>query len=107
MGQQIKNIRSWSIALLFSFLYGCAPMHISTDHPPLPYSVTRIPNGEIYGKCAKAWSTWEHILMFPILPLGCAERFPQHNICIVWVGVDSPDWVVEHEIMHCNGYIHN
>lgn len=74
--------------------------------PALPAVVQRIPDGEIYAKCARAWPLWQHIVMFPILPLGCAERLPAHGACIVWLGETSTDDVLEHELQHCRGYDH-
>lgn len=70
------------------------------------YGHPEFPDGEIYAKCAKAWPLWQHVVMFPILPLGCAERFPQHNVCIIWLGETSTDGVEEHERAHCAGYSH-
>lgn len=94
------------VAALVAWLSGCAPMSSKPEHAPLPASVQRIPDGEIYAKCAKAWPLWQHVVMFPILPLGCAERFPQHNVCIIWLGETSTDGVEEHERAHCAGYSH-
>lgn len=90
----------------FLLLTSCAPMSTRPVYDPLPYSVHRIPDGDVYAKCARAWPLWQHVVMFPLLPLGCAERHPQHNVCVVWVGETSSEWVVEHEKQHCAGYVH-
>lgn len=107
----LRRIFAWltiSVMVIFVFIAvtGCAPMSARPVHDPLPYSVTRIPDGEVYAKCARAWPLWQHVVMFPILPMGCAERYPQHGVCIVWVGETSAAWVVEHEKLHCAGHVH-
>lgn len=107
----LRRLAAWFLCYAltvgaFALLTGCAPMSPTASYPPLPYSVSRIPDGEVYAKCARAWPLWQHLMMFPILPMGCAERYPQHGVCIIWVGETSAAWVVEHEKLHCAGHVH-
>lgn len=93
-------------ALLLMLCAGCVPMSAKPDRAALPILVQRIQDNEIYLKCAKAWPLWQHILAFPILPLGCAEYLPAHGACIIWIGETSSAAVLEHEKKHCLGYDH-
>jgi len=92
------------LALLLT-LSGCAPLATQPSWPSLPVSIHRIPDGEVYAKCARATPWWAHILFFPVLPLGCAERTAE-GTCIIWLGETSSDAVLEHELQHCRGYDH-
>lgn len=82
----------------------CAPLSTKPVRPPLPPVVERIPDGEIYAKCFRAFPLWQHILFFPLLPLGCSER--DGRTCTIWAGETATDSVIEHEKKHCQGYEH-
>jgi hypothetical protein len=38
--------------------------------------------------------------------LGCARRNHIDNTCTIFVGSNVPDWVMPHELKHCEGFDH-
>jgi len=37
---------------------------------------------------------------------GCAVRDPASKVCLIYTAADPPQWLMEHELKHCDGYDH-
>jgi len=46
-----------------------------------------------------AWCT-------PRESLACARRNPVENTCTIFIPKNAPDWMIAHELKHCDGYDH-
>jgi hypothetical protein len=38
--------------------------------------------------------------------LGCAIRHPWNGTCTIFITRNAPDWVMPHELKHCQGWDH-
>lgn len=38
---------------------------------------------------------------------GCSQRDYAANVCRIYITIDAPDWVIEHEVRHCEGWEHD
>ncbi|HEX5129415.1 MAG TPA: hypothetical protein VFV90_06695 [Usitatibacter sp.] len=38
---------------------------------------------------------------------GCAIRVPQDNLCLIYTAKNPPQWLMEHERKHCEGWDHS
>ena len=58
--------------------------------------------GEMLSKCYKYTPVW--MMLLGGFPLACAEW--TDNICDIYISENAPDWMLEHELQHCNGFGH-
>ena len=87
-------------ALLFMLLAGCAPNsgplspHTLTGEPSKEVRIHRVGNLQVI--CQRLVGGFD-------LFLGCAIR---GQTCDVFIYDHSPDFVLAHELKHCEGYSH-
>ena len=64
-----------------------------------PYNPTiteyRMPLAQVMRACADLGETY-----------ACSEISPDRRRCTIWLPIRSPGWLVEHERLHCRGYMH-
>lgn len=88
-------------------LAGCAAIHLHVDGwQDIPPTVHRIPDGKIYATCAPMVPLWQHIVLFPVLPIACTWFDWEKRTCDVYVGETSTQGTLEHELEHCQGMYH-
>lgn len=91
-------------SILFITLVSCT----SVSKETILFSTPKTPTihyvylGEMLQKCYQYTPLW--IKLFGGIPFACTEW--TETTCDIYISKDAPEWMLKHELEHCNGFGH-
>jgi hypothetical protein len=102
-GHKMKNLLC---SCLVATLVGCTT--VSTEdvvfRNAIPPTIHHVYFGEMLARCYKYTPLW--IKLLGGIPFACAEWDLNKNTCDIYISENAPDWMLKHELEHCNGFGH-
>lgn len=96
-------MRAWPVMAASVLLGACAHLVAEEEwepqasHPPLPATFVVADAATIAQQCGDPPGIYLH---------GCAQRDFEKLSCTVYTRAGPPQWLIEHERRHCDGWDH-
>ena len=96
------------LLLICLLLTSCSTWHTQVENfPKLKVQVYEVEGFvNLQSSCGYSqWPLWKK--MIGTFVVGCSFWDIQKETCDVYIPKDGPDWILEHELKHCDGYDHD